>query len=62
MRSNRFTAVLTVGLCILGASVLQAEEPETRTQHVPGGNTDKLFEGVLSARKVWPLQGGFAHL
>lgn len=25
-------------------------------------NADKLFDSVLSARKVWPLQGGFAHL
>jgi len=25
-------------------------------------NADKLFESLLSARKAWPLQGGFAHL
>ena len=29
---------------------------------VPSENTDKLFEAVLNANKIWPLQGGFAHL
>tara|TARA_B110000037_G_scaffold71041_1_gene85703 strand:+ start:8431 stop:11481 length:3051 start_codon:yes stop_codon:yes gene_type:complete len=33
-----------------------------RIRRVPGENADKLFEGVLNAGKVWPLQGGFAHL
>ncbi len=38
------------------------ESESARLRRVPGDNADKLFEAVLSAGKVWPLQGGFAHL
>lgn len=70
MRGKRSARGLSVGLCLLLAGMVPAAEsgPATeggdpdRIQRVPGGNADQLFEGVLDGRKVWPLQGGFAHL
>ena len=50
------------GLAAYLKVAVHAEERGARIRRVPGENADKLFEAVLSARKVWPLQGGFAHL
>ena len=38
------------------------ESESARIRRVPGENAEKPFEAVLNARKVWPLQGGFAQL